>query len=197
LSSQLLQIGSTYLAKIEFYLTYLSCYLQRQEKKKKTKEEKSIIMRCFFTLILSLLPLAFGQTPFPIAFNTKSLNAAQSSSGSSLILGYISSLEAQPAYTSFAEFMSTATAVGPDASAAFSSVGNDPFLLAVDFLAATATPAWYTEIPSPLQSYVNSIANADASIISKVVGGGAERVEAKVAVMGSLLAAMFVGMLLL
>ena len=149
-------------------------------------------MRYFLALILSLLPLAFGQTPFPIAFKTVS-NAAQFSSALS---SYDSSLEQQPAFTSFAEFMATAI-VPSDAAAEFALVTNNPILLAGDFFGATATPAWYSEIPSPLQSYVNSVASADASIASKVLGGGAGRVEAKVAVMGSLLAAMFVGMLLL
>ena len=149
-------------------------------------------MRYFLALILSLLPLAFGQTPFPIAFKTLS-NTAQLSSALS---SYDASLEQEPAFTSFAAFMATAT-VSSDASVEFASADNNPVLLAADFFAATATPAWYSEIPSPLQSYVNSVASADASIASKVLGGGAGRVEAKVAVMGSLLAAMFVGMLLL
>ena len=149
-------------------------------------------MRYFLALILSLLPLALGQTPFPIAFS--SANAAQLSSSLS---SYDSSLAQQPAYTSFASYMATAT-VSSDASAEFASASNNPLLLAINFFTATATPAWYTEIPAPFQSYVSSVANAEASIASKVLSsGGPEMVEAKVAVMGSLLAAMLVGMLLL
>jgi hypothetical protein len=140
-------------------------------------------MRYLLALIFSLLPLALGQTSFP------------------LLLSYDSSLKQQPAFTSFASLMATAS-VGSDASAEFSSASNDPLYLASALMAvvtetATTTPAWFTEIPTPLQSYVSSIAVAEASIIGSESKGGAERVEAKVAIMGSLLAAMLVGMLLL
>ena len=143
-------------------------------------------MHYLLALILSLLPLALGQTT-----TIGSANAPQ-------LLSYASSLKQQPAFTSFASLMATAT-VSSNASAEFSLAGNNPLSLAYDLLTALpATPAWYTEIPSPLQTYVNSIAVAEFSILaSKSVSGGAERVEAKVAVMGSLLAAMLVGMLLL
>ena len=154
-------------------------------------------MRYFLALILSLLPLAFGQTPFPILFSTKTINTAQQSSFISAIISYVSSLEQQPTYTSFASYMATATGLPDDVSSEFSSVSYNPLSLAEDYFAATATPAWYTEITSPLQSYVSSVASADASIATKIIGSGAGRVEAKVAVMGSLLAAMLVGMLLL
>jgi hypothetical protein len=149
-------------------------------------------MRYFLALILSLLPLAFGQT-----FNTKNINAAQQSSLSSAFASYGSSLGLQPAYASFALYMATATGLPDDVSSEFSSVGFNPVSLVADYLTATATPAWYTEITSPLQSYVSSVASADASIATKIIGSGAGRVEAKVAVMGSLLAAMLVGILLL
>ena len=155
-------------------------------------------MRYFLALILSLLPLAFGQTPFPIVFNTKSINTAQESSLVSYFFSFGSSLEQQPAFTSFSSYMATATGLPDDVSSEFSFVNNNPISLAEDYFTATATPAWYTEIPAPFQSYVSSVANAEASIASKVLSsGGPEMVEAKVAVMGSLLAAMLVGMLLL
>jgi hypothetical protein len=155
-------------------------------------------MRYFLALILSLLPLAFGQTPFPILFSTKTINTAQQSSFVSAIISYVSSLEQQPTYTSFFSYMATATGLPDDVSSEFSSVSYNPLSLAEDYFTATATPAWYTEITSPLQSYVSSVASGEASIVSKIVNGsGAGRVEAKVAVMGSLLAAMLVGMLLL
>ena len=93
--------------------------------------------------------------------------------------------------------MATATGLPDDVSSEFSFVNNNPISLAEDYFTATATPAWYTEITSPLQSYVSSIASVEASIASKIVNGSAGRVEAKVAVMGSLLAAMLVGILLL
>ena len=154
-------------------------------------------MRYFLALILSLLPLAFGQTPFPIVFNTKSINTAQESSLVSYFFSFGSSLEQQPAFTSFSSYMATATGLPDDVSSEFSFVNNNPISLAEDYFTATATPAWYTEITSPLQSYVSSIASVEASIASKIVNGSAGRVEAKVAVMGSLLAAMLVGILLL
>jgi hypothetical protein len=155
-------------------------------------------MRYLLALILSLLPLAFGQTPFPILFSTKTINTAQQSSFVSAIISYVSSLEQQPTYTSFSSYMATATGLPDDVSSEFSSVSYNPLSLVEDYFTATATPAWYTEITSPLQSYVSSVASGEASIASKIVNGsGAGRVEAKVAVMGSLLAAMLVGMLLL
>ena len=111
-------------------------------------------------------------------------------------MSYDSSLTQQPAYTSFASFVATAT-LSSDASAEFSLVNNNPLYLAYNLAVATTTPAWYTELPSPIQSFLSSIAVVESSIATKFVSGGAERVEAKVAVMGSLLAAMLVGILLL
>ena len=151
-------------------------------------------MRYIFSLIF-VLSLAYAQTPFPIAFQPVT-NVAQVSSLSSLDTSYVESLQMQPAFTSFSEYMATATSLSEDELNAFGSALNNPILLGIGFFTATATPAWYTEIPSDLQSYVSSVANEEASICTKVLSG-AERLGARVTIMGTLLAAAFVGMLML
>ncbi|KAN0080697.1 hypothetical protein V8E54_003901 [Elaphomyces granulatus] len=155
-------------------------------------------MHHLLALILSLLPLALGQqqTPFPIAF--KLVNPSQSSALSTSASSYFSSLEQQPAFTSFAKFMSTATNLTGAEQAEFALVTNNPALLGNDFFTASTTPAWYTDIATPLRSYVSSVASVEASIATNVVGTGvAGRVEAKVAVMSSLLATILAVILLL
>jgi len=149
-------------------------------------------MRYFLALILSLLPLAFGQAPYPGVATLTTLPTAIAAS----ISAYFNSVENQPAFTSLAGLMATATGLTHEESAAFDAANDDPISLAYGFATATATPAWYTEIPAPFQSYVNSIASVGASIALEK-GSGAERVEAKIAVMGSLLATMLVVMFLL
>jgi hypothetical protein len=115
-------------------------------------------MRYLLALILSLLPLALGQTPFP--YSSVSANAAQISSA---VASYASSLKQQPAFTSFASLDGNGYCGASDVSAEFSSCQqqSSPPRLSIYLTAKPATPAWYTEIPSPLQSYVNSIAIAD------------------------------------
>ncbi|KAN0076425.1 hypothetical protein V8E54_006567 [Elaphomyces granulatus] len=152
-------------------------------------------MRYFLALVLSLLPLAFGQAPYPSVV-TGTIPIAKSSAAEASLTAYAISVENQPAFTSWAGFMATATDLSTDESGAFAVVDNNPVVLAIDFITATETPAWYTEIPGPFQSYVSSVASVAASIIEKAESSG-ERVEAKVAVMGSLLATMLVVMLLL
>ncbi len=151
-------------------------------------------MRFTFSLVLALLPLAYAQTPFPIAFKTG--NAAQASSASSLASSYALSVEQQPAFTTFAASMAQATGLTENEQVAFNNADNNPILLANAFFTATATPAWYTEVPSNLQSYVSSIANAEASIVAQVLGD-APRLGSKVAVVGGLLTTMLVAILML
>jgi len=153
-------------------------------------------MRYLLAIVLSLLPLTLGQTPFPGYFNIIPSN--QSIAFRSSIASYTSSLARQPAYTAFSLFMATATNLSSAESMAFHAADNNPVLLAYDFVTATATPAWYTEIPAPFQSYVSSIASVGASMHAMAAAANeAERVEVKVTVMGSLLATMLVGMFLL
>jgi hypothetical protein len=102
----------------------------------------------------------------------------------------------QPAFTSFAAYMATATSLSKDELNAFSRATTNPIALAVEFFTATATPAWYTEIPSDFQNYVSSVANAQASLASQVVSG-AERPGTRVVITGAVLSAAFVGMLML
>jgi hypothetical protein len=151
-------------------------------------------MRYIFSLILALLPLAYAQTPFPIAF--KSANSAQISSISSLVSSYLVSVVQQPAFTTFEAYMATATGLSQDEQDAFDEADDNPILLADEFFSATATPAWYTQIPSDLQSYVSSIANSEASLAAKVVGD-AKRLGTRAAVIGALLTTALVGVLML
>jgi hypothetical protein len=151
-------------------------------------------MRYIFSLILALLPLAYAQTPFPIAFKT--VNSAQASSISSLASSYAISVEQQPAFTTFSAYMATATGLSQDGSDAFNEADYNPILLANEFFTATATPAWYTEIPSSLQSYVSSVANSEASIVARVAGD-AKRLGTRAAVVGALLTTALVGILML
>ncbi len=151
-------------------------------------------MRFIFSLLLTLLPLAYAQTPFPIAFKT--VNAAQGSSLSSLASSYALSVEQQPAFTTFAGYMATATGLSQDELDAFNAANNNPIILAGAFFTATATPAWYTEIPGNLQSYVSSIANAEASIAIQVAGEG-KKLGTRTAVVGALLTTALVGVLML
>ena len=101
-------------------------------------------------LLPVLLPLAAAQAPFP-GIATRSLNDAQSSKLVSQISSYVASVIEQPAYTS--------------AVAELEEVGREdnPIDLALAFVTATATPAWYSDLPSDLQSYVSSIAAAEAT----------------------------------
>lgn len=151
-------------------------------------------MRSIFPLVLALVPLACAQTPFPIAFKT--VNAAQASSISSLASSYAVSVEQQPAFTTFSASMAAATDLTSDEQAAFSGASNNPILLAYEFFTATATPVWYTQIPTGLQSYVSSIANSEASIAAQVAGD-AGRLGGRGAVVGALLASALVGILAL
>ncbi|MCJ1392940.1 hypothetical protein MMC18_005812 [Xylographa bjoerkii] len=147
----------------------------------------------FYALAALVLPLASAQTPFPIAGSlipvtmTATLIAQESS--------YASSVAAQPSYTSFANSICSAT-VDEAAATFFAEASCDPFNLANAFFTATATPAWYTQLPSNVQSYVSSLANAEATIVQHVMSGG-ERAAGTVQTMGAALVAGFVGMLFL
>lgn len=150
-------------------------------------------MRYIFSLVLAL-PLAYAQTPFPIAFRT--VNSAQASSISSLVSSYAVSLEHQPTFTSLVNYMVTATGLSQAEINAFYEADNDPVLLANEFFTATATPVWYPELRGDLQSYVSSVANAEASIVAKVAGD-AKRLGTRAAVVGALLTTALVGIVML
>ncbi|MCJ1406241.1 hypothetical protein MMC19_000306 [Ptychographa xylographoides] len=151
-------------------------------------------MQVLTFLTLALVALAAAQTPFPIAQSSYPTPALQTFT--SVVASYEASLQAQPAWTSFADELCT---IEVDAAAAtiFSEASCNPVILAEAFLEATATPFWYSELPSDLQGYVSSVANAEASILGKAVGSGADRIFGSVKVMGVMLAAAFLGMLLL
>ncbi|CAF9919886.1 MAG: hypothetical protein GOMPHAMPRED_001911 [Gomphillus americanus] len=73
-------------------------------------------------------------------------------------------------------------------------VNGDPILLAEAFLTATATPTWYTALPSDIQGFVSSVANAEATIAAKDSGAAP---NTEVWTFGVILAAGAAGMLLL
>lgn len=151
-------------------------------------------MRYHVSLIPILAALAHAQKSLPTTI--QGLNAAQLSSLSALGIPYDTSLLQQPAYTTFSQYMATATGVTPDEATAFAAAHNNPISLAIEYLAATVTPVWYTQLPGDLQSYVSSVANAQASILTQALSG-ADRVGDRVAVMGALLTAAVVGVLML
>ncbi len=65
-------------------------------------------------------------------------------------------------------------------------------------LTATATPTWFSAIPTPAQSYVQSIASAEASIIQKDSGAdGSLRADQGVITMAVGAVAAALGMLML
>ena len=115
---------------------------------------------------LLLLPaLAAAQQPFPIV--TKSVPTQVVAKISSDYAAYLTSVIAQPAYTSAVKEMVTASDVPAEL---VDAANTNPIELAQAFLTATATPSWYPGLPSDLQAYVSSIANAGATIAAKDSG---------------------------
>ena len=98
---------------------------------------------------------------------------------------------AQPAYTSAALELEEA---GDDS--------DSPLDLAEAFLTADATPTWFTQLPSDLQSYVSSIAAAQATIVAQDTSGAESLRPAsggmgQVWMYGAAAGAVFVGAMLL
>ncbi|MCJ1243533.1 hypothetical protein MMC30_000730 [Trapelia coarctata] len=146
-----------------------------------------------FLSSLVLLPIAAAQAPFQI--EQSSYPTAALATVTSVRASYEASLSAQPAFTSFAKELCSITVDAP-AATVYAEAGCDPIVLAAEYLRATATPFWYSDLPSDLKGYVNSIASAEASMLQKAVSGG-QRVQASVKVMGAALAAGVVVMLML
>ena len=148
------------------------------------------------SLLLLFVPLVSAQAPFPVVATALG-NPSQIATISSLAADYDASVRGAPAWTSF--FSECSTLVVPAPIATFFAEENcDAVLLAVNFVTATATPDWYSALPSDGQSYVSSIAQAEATIIEKTLGiNGAERVFGDVRIMAALLTATFVVVLAL
>ena len=142
------------------------------------------------TTHLLLAPVLAAAQIFPEA--TRSGDAAAASSVSADAASLYISLRNQPAFTSLADVMYTATGLPPDV---YNAVSGDPVKLGNLYFEATATPTWLTAVPSDLSNYVQSVASAEASIIRKDSGAGS--VRDKVMVWGICAAAGIVGVALL
>ncbi|MCJ1328042.1 hypothetical protein MMC10_004717 [Thelotrema lepadinum] len=143
------------------------------------------------SLLLSLAPLAAAQSYlFPIV--TKTVASAVISQINSDVASYSTSVAGSPAYTSAVlELEQQCDCDDPD----------DPLALAGVLLTATATPSWYTELPGDLQTFVHSVAAAEASIAQKDSGAGSIRPTAGglegVWMYGVVVGAVFVGAMIL
>lgn len=134
--------------------------------------------------VLSLLPLAAlgaAQMPFPVM--TRSAPQSIIDEISADVSKYVTSLTAQPAYTSAVNELNNDQSIDQDL---VEQADGNPIVLAEAFLTATATPAWYTALPSDLQvcffssslavllnlvqSFVSSVAAAQATIVAKDSG---------------------------
>lgn len=73
----------------------------------------------------------------------------------------------------------------------------DPSDYVQSVITATATPSWYSAIPTPYQSYLSSVGNAEASIVSKDATGPAPTKAPGVKVVGAALAVGAAGLALL
>ena len=143
------------------------------------------------TLLLSLAPLAAAQSYlFPVV--TRTADAAVSSKIASDLFSYGSSIGGSPAYTS------AVVALENDCDC---DDPDDPVSLAGDLLTATATPTWFSSLPGDVQTYVQSIASAEASIIQKDSGAGSIRPASgglgAVWMYGVVAGAVFVGAIIL
>jgi hypothetical protein len=87
--------------------------------RKKAAKKKNLAL--FLVLVLSLLPLAFGQAPFP---GISGVLSARSSALSASLTAYVISVENEPAFTTFARLMATATHLSTDEKIAFAAADN-------------------------------------------------------------------------
>ena len=112
------------------------------------------------TLFLSLAPLASAQQYlFPVV--TRTVPASVSTEIASQLFALGTSIGASPQYTS------ALVELQDDCDCE-----DDPVEYAGELLTATGTPAWFTALPSDLQTFVSSVAAAEASIIQKDSGAG-------------------------
>jgi hypothetical protein len=143
--------------------------------------------------LVPLLPFALAQAPFPIGTKTD-FPSSVATKISSDFSSYFSSVHAESAWSSLVPVMQTATGLPDDQ---YRSAAGDPAGLGYMFFTATATPTWYPALPSNLQSFVSSVAAAQASIVNQDAGSGAEGAHGRVVVWGAVLAAGIVGLALL
>lgn len=125
-------------------------------------------MRLLTTLLITL-PFAFSSpaaapeptAPFPIA--ASSFGPEQASLINNGIQSFLATVTAESAFqAAVSEF------------ATFSDAGlvhdyrGDPNQLANEFFTATATPTWFSELPTPLQTFIEGLGSAQAALESSL-----------------------------
>ncbi|MCJ1386676.1 hypothetical protein MMC17_009802 [Xylographa soralifera] len=135
--------------------------------------------------LLSLLSLTSAQVTTTIT----SISPAQSSQISADLASYFSTLTTQANWVSAESVLSTAIP-----SSAWAE-GISVYLS--QLITATAPPAWYTAMPSDVQSIFSSVAQAEVSIVTRDLAAAAPQPTAALKVMGGVLAAGAAGMALL
>lgn len=86
----------------------------------------------------------------------------------------VSSLAAQPAYTSFLLECSTTYSLLPtQASIALENADCDPVDLALSAADPSTTPSWVTQLPQDMQAYLGTVDAALQSAAQKINGNGA------------------------
>ncbi len=105
---------------------------------------------------------------------------------------YFSSLTQQPEYTSVLAALQSAIP-----SSVLEQINVDPSDYLQSILTETATPTWYSAIPTSYQNYLSSVGVAEASIISKDAKGPAPTNAPGVKAVGAALALGAAGLALL
>ena len=99
---------------------------------------------------------------------------------------YLSSLAAQPNWSSISSVLATASNFPPILATSYPASDAVSFLNAI----ITGTPAYMGALPTGVQSWISSVASAEASIINKdATANAAQPTGRMVAVMGAGLAA--------
>ena len=111
------------------------------------------------TCLTMAMAFAAPDVPFPVA--ASSFGPIQAS----LINNDVQSFLATETAASAFQAAVTAFAAVTDAGLVHNYRG-DPNMLALEYFTATATPTWWTELPKPLQTYIQQVGGAEAAIAS-------------------------------
>lgn len=123
-------------------------------------------MRLLTTLLIAL-PFALSSpapnpeptAPFPIA--ASSFGPNQASMINNDVQSFLATVTAAPAFQAAVSEFATITDAG-----LVHNYRGDPDQLAFEFFTATATPTWFSELPAPLQTYIQGLGAAQAAIAS-------------------------------
>ena len=105
---------------------------------------------------------------------------------------YLSSLTSQPEYTSVLDALESAI---PES--VLQEIEADPSDYLNSVITGTATPSWYSAIPTSYQNYLSSVGVVEASIVSKDATGPAPTKAPGAKVVGAALAVGAAGLALL